>query len=242
MSKSVFVLSACSGAKAHDPVICCKEIDNSSRTDLVAQYSRAVLPAESLYTGTEHEYVKEAVQKFQEIAEVEWRIISAGFGVIEPGTELPSYECTFREPESVQARVNRMGYDTTSMTAAEQIQTVAKELNIPQELKGIITGGFDIAFIVLGGDYLLATGGALSTFSDDTTAYAFAPEGNRNLIGDCQWIPSSATEREALNTVWTELKGRQLRNIAHRIPNVQTLEQQTAERVRDMSLQDLSDG
>lgn len=223
-----------------EPVIDCHGIDDSSRSDLISQYPHETKQAEALYTGNEHEYVKEAVQELREIAEVEWRIISAGFGLIQPETALPSYECTFRDTESVQRRIDRMGYNSSSMTAAEQIQTVSEELGIQQEMNQILGDGFDVAFIVLGRDYLLATGDALTEIPEGTTAFAFAAEGNRDLIGDCQWVRSSETERDALSTVWTELKGLQLRNVASSVTSAEELEQLTAERIQDISTRDPS--
>jgi len=95
MHTKVLIISACSGTQAFDPVVDCEEIDSSSRRELVDVYPEKSLPARSLYTGDEHSYVEAAVDHFDEIADVDWRIVSAGFGLMQPETVLPAYECTF---------------------------------------------------------------------------------------------------------------------------------------------------
>lgn len=218
----VFVLSACSGDKAiTPPVVGCEGIDESSRADLLEAHPDASLPAESLYVGDEHTHVKEAVDQLSDIAEVDWRIISAGFGVVRPDTGLPSYECTFSNDNSVRERAERMGYDPETLTKAEQRQVVAEELGIPTDVERSLANEYDIAFVVLGEDYLHATGSSLSSVPDETTAFAFAAKGTRDLIGDCQWVPSTDRERAAHGTTWMQVKGRQLRTVAD---NVETAE------------------
>lgn len=238
MSASVFILSACSGDKAVDePAIDCEEIDRTSHSALLDRYPDVSMPAESLYTGDEHEHIKAAVEQFEEIADVEWRIISAGFGLVRPETELPAYECTFRDDESVRRRVERFGYDSGELTKAERIETVAGELGIPTALEQTLDARFDVMFVALGQDYLISTGSALSSIPDQTTAFAFAPKGSRDQIGNCQWIPSTETERDALNTLWTKVKGRQLRNVANSITAAEDLlDLHSTESIRERSL------
>ena len=236
MSASVFILSACSGAKAIDPVVTCRDIDESARADLLDQYPEATMPAESLYTGDEHEHVKAAIEQFERIADIDWRIISAGFGLVRPDTELPSYECTFKDDDSVRSRVERMGYDSTDMTRAERILMVADELGIATDIERSLANEFDVAFVLLGKDYLLTTGTTLSSIPRDTSAFAFAAEGNRDLIGDCQWVPSTEKEREALGTTWTQVKGHQLRNVANNVRTTDDFTDLTSEMLREFSI------
>lgn len=238
MSMSILVLSACSGDKAMDtPDIACGDIDEASRSALLEEYRDVSMPARSLYTGNEHEHVEAAVEKFQEVADVEWRIISAGFGLVRPDTLLPTYECTFGDDEAVRRRVEGFGYDPNDLTSAQRIQTVAEELEIPSGIEQTLATGVDLMFVVLGRDYLVATGSALSSIPDDTTAFAFAAKGNRDLIGNCKWVPSTETERKELETTWMEVKGRQLRNVANDVTTAADFtDLQTAERVRQISL------
>lgn len=177
MSVSMLVLSACSGDKEVDnPDLDCDDIDHASRTELVRENPDASMPAQSLYTGDEHEYVKEAVEQFGEIADVDWRIISAGFGLVRPETELPAYECTFNDDDAVRRRVARLGYNPSDLTKAGRIQVVAGELHIPEDIKQCLTDRPDLMVVVLGEEYLLSTGSALSSIPDETTAFAFAPK------------------------------------------------------------------
>ena len=54
-----------------------------------------------MYTGREHQLIQSAVQELEQIAEVDWQIISAGFGVLSRDSPIPSYDCTFSEIEEV---------------------------------------------------------------------------------------------------------------------------------------------
>lgn len=237
MAPSILILSACSGEKAFDEVVTCADIDGSSKEELVNGHPDRSLPARSLYTGDEHGHVTEAVDRFEAIADVDWRIISAGFGLVRPDTELPAYECTFRNTDSVRRRVERMGYDPDSLTQQEQVQRVARELGIPDEIEEALKDGIDVAFVVLGEDYLNAAGSSLSSIPEDCRAFAFAAEGNRDLIGECQWVPSTETERDALGTTWTQVKGYQLKNVADNVASADDLlNLENAASVREKSL------
>jgi hypothetical protein len=235
MSTSVSVLSACSGDKALDAVVSSEDIDARDRTELIDRFPEASMKARSLYTGDEHEYIKAAVERFGELGTVEWRIISAGFGVVEPDTVLPSYECTFRDDDSVRQRVENHGRDPASLTKAERIQVVARELGIPTAIDEWLDRSPDILFVVLGQDYLIAADSALSEIPDQTTAFAFAANGTREQIGQCRWVPSTDTERAALQTTWTRVKGMQLRNVAETVSSVSELSTLSSEAVRELS-------
>ena len=243
MSVEVFVLSACSGDKAvTPPVLDCEGIYKSFRTDLLDAYPNASRPAETLYTGNEHTQVKAAVVQLAEFAEVDWSIISAGFGLVRPETELPSYECTFSNDDSVRERAERMGYNPDALTKAEQKQVVAEELGIPTDVEQFLENQYDIGFVVLGENYLHATGSALSSIPSKTTAFAFAAEGNRDLLGDCLWVPSTDTEREAHGTTWMQVKGRQLRTVADAVETAEDLiELNDPKTVRELSLHNVLD-
>ena len=237
MPTKVLIISACSGTKAFDPVVDCEEIDSSSRRELVDAHPEKTLPARSLYTGDEHSHVEAAVDQFDEIADVDWRIVSAGFGLVQPDTVLPAYECTFRNPDSVRQRVSRMGYDPDTLTQREQIRRASNELGIPDDIWEALNSGIDVAFIVLGEDYLTAAESSLSAVPGETTAFAFAAKGSRDLIGDCEWVPSTETERDALGTTWTRVKGVQLRNVVRNVANQSQLRSlHEPSTVREMSL------
>lgn len=238
MSVDVFVLSACSGDKAIDTQVDgCEEIDESSRTELLDASPDDSLPAKSLYVGNEHTHVEAGVDQLTELVEVDWRIISAGFGLVRPDTPLPSYECTFSDDDSVRDRVERFGHEPEALTKAEQRNVVGEELGIPIDIEHTLDNSYDLAFVLLGEDYLYATGSSLSTIPDETTAFAFAPEGNRHLIGDCRWIHSTDTERDAHGTTWMQVKGRQFRTLVDSVATAEDLLRlDDPENVRELSL------
>lgn len=236
MSTSIFVLSACSGDKAIDAVVDCEDIDTGNRAELVNRFSEESMEARALYTGDEHEHIKTAVERFGELGAVEWRIISAGFGVVQPDTVLPSYECTFGDDGSVRQRVENQGRDPGSLTKAERIQVVARELGIPTAIEEWFDREPDILFVVLGRDYLIAADSTLSGIPDETVAFAFAANGTRELIRECRWVPSTDTERAELQTTWTRVKGVQLQNVAETVSSVNELSTLSSEAVRELSL------
>jgi len=210
----ILVLSACSGSKQYDPVLNCVDVDESSRTTLCQQYPDHVAPATTLYTGDEHWHVIAGVDALRELAIVDWRIVSAAFGILQPETELPAYECTFNDTESMRARATRMGYDGDELTNTETIRAVGRETGIPQAIEQALATNYDLVFVVLGKEYLLATGDALDEIPDVTTAVALAAKGNTHLTGDCHWLPATETERATLGTTWMRLRGELLREIA----------------------------
>ncbi|MFB6198107.1 MAG: DUF6884 domain-containing protein, partial [Halobacteriaceae archaeon] len=200
LNVNVLVLSPCSSDKKYDPNIDCEIIDEHPRDELVQQYNDIVAPAAEMYTGDEHVHVKKAVERLRDLATVDWYIISAGFGLLESDTEIPAYDCTFRkeEIEQVRMRAKRFGYDIDDLTNDETIQAVGHEMGIPQAFTDVLNHEYDILFVVLGEAYLLSVTDALTEIPDQTTAYAFAAEGTKDLIGDCEWVPATKTERQAL--------------------------------------------
>lgn len=223
MGLSIGVLSACSGDKDPSAVIDCEDIDTTDRGDLIATYADQMKPAAQLYTGDEHQHTQAAVEQLEEVADVDWRIISAGFGVVTPTTHLPSYECTFQDDDSVRARLRRRGIDPTEYTIDGRIARLATELDIPSDLRDWFSTDLDVLFVLLGSDYLSAVTDTLTTIPETTRTYAFAPEGSRERLGRCEWVPSTATELQAHSTVWTRLKGLQLRTFAETINDSEDL-------------------
>lgn len=236
MGLDILVVSACSGSKRYEPVITAEWIDEYSREELAQKYPDQTISAEEQYTGNEHQHVRAAVDWLEEMANVRWVIISAGFGVIEHNTEIPSYDCTFSDIESVRERASRLGRNVDTMTNSETIESVGEEIEIPRDLEQIFAEGYDFLFVILGGSYLVASECALNSIPDDISAFAFAAEGNRDLIGDCQWIPATEEERAELETVWTELRGRQFRKFVEDIDSVRDLSGLDATAVHELSL------
>jgi hypothetical protein len=210
----VLVLSPCSKDKRYDPVLDCEDVDERPREELANEHGEYTTTASKMYTGREHKHVKEAVTHLREVADVDWYIISAGFGLLRDRTEIPSYECGFSDIESVRTRAKRTGYDIDDLTNDETIQAVGHEKGIPQAFSDVLSREYDLLFVVLSEPYLLSVADALTEIPEQTTAFAFASNGSRQYVGDCTWIPATETERQALETTWMALRGKQFRELA----------------------------
>ena len=210
----ILVLSPCSKDKRYDPVLDCEDVDEHSRERLVQEHSECTTTAADMYTGREHKHTEEAVTHLRETADVDWYIISAGFGLLRDRTEIPSYECGFSDIESVRTRAKRTGYDIGDLTNDETIQAVGREKGIPQAFSDVLSREYDLLFVVLSEPYLLSVADALAEIPEQTTAFAFASNGSRQYVGDCTWIPATETERKALETTWMALRGKQFRELA----------------------------
>lgn len=242
MVLDVLVVSPCSGSKRYDAVVGCGCVDEKSREKLVEESPRSVAAAAEMYTGREHEHILSAVERLSEVANVDWRIISAGFGVLSSSTEIPSYECTFNETEQVRERAERFGLDVEEMTNNELVAAVSRGKNIPQDLRQIFAEGYDLVFVALGSKYLIAAQEALTLLPEETAAFAFASKGSKEFIGDCYWIPATETERSHLGTTWLELRGRELLMLAQNIEDQQHLEQlqSSPRKARELSTSEVS--
>jgi len=204
----------CSKDKRYDPVLDCEDVDEHSREELVREHGEYTTIAADMYTGREHQHVKAAVTHLREVADIDWYIISAGFGLLCDETEIPSYECGFSDIESVRTRAKRAGYDTDNLTNNETIETVGREKGIPQAFSNVLNRGYDLLFVVLSEPYLLSVADALTEIPEQTTAFAFASNGSRQYVGDCTWIPATEAERQALETTWMALRGQQFCELA----------------------------
>ena len=210
----ILILSPCSKSKHYDPVLDCEGVDLHSREELVQKHPEQSTTAAEMYTGREHQQVKNAVSSLSEIANIDWYIISAGFGLLHEETRIPSYECTFNNIESVRTRAERAGHDIDQLTNDETIQAVGRKKGIPQEFSQVLSEGRDLLFVVLSEPYLVSVTETLSKIPDSTTAVAFASNGSKQYIGDCQWVPATETERQALGTTMIQLRGKLLRRFA----------------------------
>ncbi len=211
---NILVLSPCSQSKRFDPVVTSESIDVHSRSELVRKHQDSTATAAEMYVGREHQYVREAVAMLRENTTVEWHIVSAGFGLLHEEDKIPSYECGLSDTESVRFRAKQAGFDVEDMTSEEVIQVVGREMNIPQKLSQTLSQDYDLLFVVLREPYLRTVADALAEIPRNTTAIAFAPTGSEQLIGECALIPATETERQRLETTWTELRGKQLYTLA----------------------------
>ncbi|MDX1747208.1 MAG: hypothetical protein R3324_14830, partial [Halobacteriales archaeon] len=204
----VLVISACSGDKRFDESpVGCAELDRWPRERLLDEYPTLVSPAAGMYTGREHGYVTSAVANFREEATVTWKIVSAGYGLLDEDDDIVSYDCTFNDDESVRRRIRRMGYHVDDLTKTETLQALAREKGIPADLQKTLDTGFDLVFVVLGKKYLVALAGALDDLPRGMGAYAIAAKGAKPFIGQAEWIPATEAVRSALGSDWFRIRG-----------------------------------
>lgn len=213
----VLVVSACSGAKQFDDVpIGCQEIDSTDRDELLGGYPDYVAPVAEMYTGDEHEHVRRAVANLRMHADVSWRIVSAGYGLLAEDEEIVAYDCTFSDIDSVRDRAKRLGHDPEALTADETRRAVGRKMNLPEDLRKTLDG-YDLAFVVLGQSYLVTVSEVLSELPDEVTVVAFASKGAREYIGDAHWLPATGDVRAALGTKWFSLKGELLGGLSESV-------------------------
>jgi uncharacterized protein DUF6884 len=96
--------------------------------------------AERLYTGRHHTALMQGVTAARNAGlNVEVWIVSAGLGVIHGSTVCEPYDATFAgQPQAA-------------------IRQRAQALGIPKEVRELLAGDYDIALVLLGRDYLIAT-------------------------------------------------------------------------------------
>ncbi|WP_251331104.1 DUF6884 domain-containing protein [Haloplanus pelagicus] len=205
---NILVISGCSGDKQFDEApIGCEELDSTSRDDLLETYPDYVAPAAEMYTGDEHERVRQAVANLRSYANVTWRIVSAGYGVVAENERIVAYDCTLSDINAVRDRAKRMGHDPSALTIDETRQAVGRELNLSADLKGELAEGYDLVFVTLSEPYLVATGEAFTELLERAVVFVFASKGAKPYVGDGYWVPATEEVRASLGTTWFELRG-----------------------------------
>lgn len=218
------ILSACTGSKSRSSRIGCEEIDTNSDEVLSSKYP--TVPAEDLYTGREHNHVTSAYSQLHQISTVDWYILSAGYGLVNHRKPIVPYECTFRSSkQELVTRADRLDIDPTGLRKQDLIRAIAEAKNIPDDIMRIIERKYDLLFIILGREYLLAATEGLESIPDETVGYAFASERSAEYIGDCRRIPATETERNMLETTDIELRGKMFRTLMSKIETIQMLEE-----------------
>lgn len=212
------VISACSGEKKYDDVpLGCREVDSIARETLVREYPEYVAPTVEMYTGTEHALVRDAVANLRNHVDVTWRIISAGYGLVDEADEIAAYDCTFSDVGSVRERAKRFGHDPEALTIAETRQAVAREMNLHGDMVDVLDGGYDIVFLVLSEPYFAAVSGALTDLPEDLAAFAIASDGSAPYVGEAHRIAANGTVREQLDTSWFRLRGELLQSLSEAV-------------------------
>lgn len=215
---NVLVVSGCSDEKQfEESPIGCAEIDSGNREELVGEFPEYVAPAADMYTGPEHGHVREAVAHLRNHANVSWRIVSAGYGILAEDDRIVAYDCSFSEIGPVRQRVSRLNHNPESLTTDETRRTLGREKNIPGDLRREFSNGFDLAFVVLSEPYLVTASDAFDSVPESIAIFAFASKGGSKHLGDAHWIPATADERAELGTTWFSPRGELLRILAESV-------------------------
>ncbi|MHA1305546.1 MAG: DUF6884 domain-containing protein, partial [Candidatus Heimdallarchaeaceae archaeon] len=143
MTKKILIINSCGKAKLithKDQPLCSDLVTEEQRKAAIERFSSILVPARDLYVGGQAKAVAEAVKILKKKAQVDYYIVSAGFGLVREDEKLPPYECTF------------------SGLGKAAIQQRAKELKIEESLAAIPRKNYDIVYLSLGQDYLTALG------------------------------------------------------------------------------------
>jgi hypothetical protein len=155
----VLIVGSCGKRKLHNspkqPK--CQDIDSNSGIDKwVQRFSKRSVPARDMYTGPQSIELMKAVDLLRTIPtiEVQFVIISAGFGIKQEDDLIPPYDCSF-----------------TSMKIAE-VRKRSNELKLTTSFTNLTNNGFNLIYLALGKRYLASLGtDALSMLQTPTVAF-----------------------------------------------------------------------
>lgn len=144
--KKILIISSCTGEKKFKLPQALNLDDfqqgGEQLTGRIQSLSEYQLPAEEMYTGLQHRRLMRGINYWRNQEpknfELQLYILSAGFGLIEGKDLVVPYECTF---QGMKAR---------------EIDRWALQLNIPQNMRLVLSQPFDLGLILLGDDYLRA--------------------------------------------------------------------------------------
>ncbi len=140
---SILVISSCGKLKAlsHPDQPTCVSLSNKQQREKAkSKFQKMSMEARNLYTGEQARFIRKSLEVLRLFSSVEHRILSAGFGLVDEKDLLPPYDCSF-----------------TNKTKKD-IQNMARNLSIPDEVKAIAKEKYELVYLALGKDYLTAVG------------------------------------------------------------------------------------
>lgn len=144
-SLRILVIGSCGKKKVSQSTTSptCKDLASVSDINTWREKSTSSVRVRDLYTGNQNRELVHGVDLLRQIehAEVDYYIISAGFGLVEEMDILPSYDCSF------------------SGMKTSQIHERAEWLGIPSDFEEVITTGYDMVYLALGKKYFSTLGG-----------------------------------------------------------------------------------
>jgi hypothetical protein len=140
----ILVITSCTGEKSVESVDQ-PTLDDFKRgpihvTKLEAAMKDLMLPAEALYTGLQHARLMRGINAVRKLPgfEVDLKVLSAGYGLVNADRKLAPYEATF-----------------AGMKKSE-LQAWARQLNVSRDVACVLGESYDLALVLLGEDYLAA--------------------------------------------------------------------------------------
>lgn len=137
----ILIINSCSKSKkiSHNEQSTCKDLTSIEKREYQKMKFKDILtPAGKMYTGHQAQAIQRAVELLKNKHEVDYYIISAGFGFVHESDQLPPYECSFANLKK------------------QQIREMSCNLNIESDIKRKIVKLYDVIYLALGIDYLTA--------------------------------------------------------------------------------------
>ncbi len=106
-----------------------------------------------MYLGIQHREILTAIENMRKICDVDFYILSAGFGLINEDQVIPAYECSFSKMKD------------------QKIIERSKKLKIVGDFQKIIKKEYNLIYLALGKKYLTALDGGENKISTNTIAF-----------------------------------------------------------------------
>jgi hypothetical protein len=151
------------------------------------------LPAEDFYVGEQHRRLMRGVNSLRSSdpgLEIDLWIVSAGYGLVHGGDRVSFYDTSFAGlPKS-------------------EIERRAVALGIPAKLGALLARPSLLNLLLLGDDYLKASGlSSASTFGGPTLAFCASAAAARLAGADVRVVPAGKTEARRFSCGLVGLKG-----------------------------------
>jgi hypothetical protein len=158
---SILVINSCGKLKSvtlpNQPT--CKDlVENKQREIVKRKFERHSIKAGYLYKGEQAKFIRKSVDILKDFSSVDYKILSAGFGIADEDDPLPPYDCSF-----------------TGKTKNE-IEQISKRLNIPKDIQDISKIEYDLVYLALGKNYLTAIGDVEIFASKSKLVVQFNPD------------------------------------------------------------------
>jgi len=135
----ILIIGSCTKKKRykHEKQPTCIDLKSKKvKNYYIKKYPQFSCKANLMYNGKQHESIECAITQLKNIADVDYYIVSAGYGIIKNSEEISAYDCSF------------------SSKNKQEIFLRANQLEISQDYKKLIVKNYDFIYIALGKDYL----------------------------------------------------------------------------------------